>query len=63
MADEIVVDNRPWWKKKSVQTAIIGGIIAALEAAGISAPPYVIMALSAFGVYAIQDRLNKPLGK
>lgn len=56
-----VIQDKAWYKSKTVWTAVIAGVVGVLEAAGLVAqvPDVVWTLLASFGLYGVRDAVGK----
>ena len=61
------MDSKPWYKSKTVWTAIIGSALAAVPPVSaalghpVVVPDCAYKILSMFGLYAVRDGMGKPI--
>lgn len=50
--------DKKWYKSKTVWTAVVGGVLGAVQVAGVVIPAWVYTILASFGLYAIRDSVG-----
>jgi len=50
--------EKPWYKSKTIWTAVIGGVLGVLHAFGVVVPEWVYTILIAFGLVAVRDAIG-----
>ena len=50
--------DKPWYKSKTIWTAIVAGIIGVAQAFGVTIPVWVFSVLAALGLYAVRSAIG-----
>jgi len=56
-----VLQDKAWWKSKTIWTSVIAGVVGVLQAAGYvdQVPEVVWTLLASFGLYSVRDAVGK----
>ena len=56
-----IIEDKAWWKSKTVWTSIVAGVVGVAQAAGLieAVPEVVWTLLAAFGLYGVRDDVGK----